>query len=170
MQQVSWWLGPGRFLIKDWRCAAGFQLGVSVGVVLRLGLGTRPKKRQRGNLRNGGFNPRWSMSGIFGDGPFLGCRYSSAMEHLGIIPKCSGGSPWWMVYNGKSYLNWWFRGTPILGHHQIGERWERSQHLWWLSEQDNLTYLRREIYKRPLRATVHGTAMEVLGGKIVFHT
>ena len=26
-----------------------------------------------------------------------------------------GGSPKWMVYNGTSYLNRWFRGTPILG-------------------------------------------------------
>ena len=25
-----------------------------------------------------------------------------------------------MVYNGKSYWNWWFRGTPILGNLHIG--------------------------------------------------
>ena len=31
----------------------------------------------------------------------------------------NGGTPKWMVYNGKSYLNGWFRGTPILGNLQI---------------------------------------------------
>ena len=31
----------------------------------------------------------------------------------------NGGSPKWMVYNGKSYQHRWFRGTPILGNIHI---------------------------------------------------
>ena len=30
----------------------------------------------------------------------------------------NGGTPKWMNYNGKSYENGWFRGTPILGNLQ----------------------------------------------------
>ena len=29
------------------------------------------------------------------------------------------GTPKWMNYNGKSYENGWFRGTPILGNLQV---------------------------------------------------
>ena len=31
----------------------------------------------------------------------------------------NGGSPKWMVYSGKSYLNGWFGGIPFLGNHNI---------------------------------------------------
>ena len=30
-----------------------------------------------------------------------------------------GGSPKWLVYNGKSYSNGWFKGTPISGYFDI---------------------------------------------------
>ena len=33
----------------------------------------------------------------------------------------NGGTPKWMVYNGKPYQNGWFRGTTIFGNTHIGQ-------------------------------------------------
>ena len=38
--------------------------------------------------------------------------------HMGV--SWNGGTPKWMVYNGRPYWNVWFGGTPILGNLHIG--------------------------------------------------
>ena len=54
----------------------------------------------------------------------------------------NGGSPKWMVYNGKSYQNVWFRGNPILGnlHFEAVNLWPlwtfglaTKKAWWWLT-------------------------------------
>ena len=41
------------------------------------------------------------------------------------------GTPKWMVYKGKPYLNWWFGGTPILGNtHMVGPTWTSIWSCW----------------------------------------
>jgi len=37
--------------------------------------------------------------------------------YMGV--SINGGSPKWMVYNGKYHERFWFRGTPILGNIHI---------------------------------------------------
>ena len=41
-----------------------------------------------------------------------------------------GGTPKWMVYNGKSHSNGWFRGTPIYGNPHVPQP---SKHWFFLS-------------------------------------
>ena len=36
-----------------------------------------------------------------------------------LVVSYNGGYPKMVVYNGKSYENWWFGGTPILGNLQL---------------------------------------------------
>ena len=39
----------------------------------------------------------------------------------------NGGTPKWMVYNGKPYLNGWFGGTPIFGNTQMLQAFFRAE-------------------------------------------
>ena len=39
-----------------------------------------------------------------------------------MVVSINGGSPKWMVYNGKSHSNRWFRGPPISGNFHLGSR------------------------------------------------
>ena len=51
-------------------------------------------------------------------------RARNLAKHGGSINR---GSQKWMVYCGKSYLNGWFRGTPILGNLHIN--WTNVENL-----------------------------------------
>ena len=44
-------------------------------------------------------------------------RYIYIYIYMGV--SINGGTPKWMVDNGKSYWNGWFGGTPILGNLHI---------------------------------------------------
>ena len=44
----------------------------------------------------------------------------------------NGDTPKWIVYNGKSYLKGWFRGTTISGNHNITPRTMVTHIHFWL--------------------------------------
>ena len=44
-------------------------------------------------------------------------RRIHVIHNMGV--SVNGGTPKWMVYNGKPYWNGWFGGTTILGFHHI---------------------------------------------------
>ena len=46
------------------------------------------------------------------------------MEKPMDVSKTNGGTPKWMVYNGKPYWNGWFGGNPYFWKHPNG--WRRS--------------------------------------------
>ena len=50
--------------------------------------------------------------------PYYGC-FLKWWYHYNFLVSTNGGAPKWLVYNGKSYLNGWFGGTPISGNHHI---------------------------------------------------
>ena len=54
-----------------------------------------------------------------------------------MVVSINGGTPKWMVYNGKSHCYGWLRGTPIFGNHQmVSLRW-----LLWCSVQYFIIFL-----------------------------
>ena len=51
----------------------------------------------------------------------------------------NGGTPKWMVYKGKSHLNGWFRGTPILGNFHLQKK--TATWVWYVEQWLNSTFL-----------------------------
>ena len=72
------------------------------------------KNQELGDINLVEEEPRWSDSKMHGNSEFRSdphrCR-----KMIWVFPRI-GGTPKWMVYNGKSYENSWFGGpTPIFG-------------------------------------------------------
>ena len=53
-------------------------------------------------------------------GQYGKCKYiyNHPMDHMGVSKN--KGTPKWMIYNGKRYLNGWFGGTTIFGNPHMG--------------------------------------------------
>ena len=69
-------------------------------------------------------------------------RWFPQIIQVGVSIK--GGTPKWMVFNGKSHYNGWFRDTPILGKLQVTRPFSYPNLCWlgvppWLRKAPVLT-------------------------------
>ena len=91
------------------------------------------------------------------------------LNYIGVSKN--RGTPKWMVYNGKPYLNGWFGGTLILGNIHIGARsWKPDHFLSWAPDCWNISrdaqhfsqtcsnrYFKKNGFEGKLRGSPHVT-------------
>ena len=113
------------------------------------------------------------------------CEFMQSFERFHMGVSINGGTPKWMVCKGKSHLNGWFRGTPILGNiHRCFQGVPRVARVLWtwlwqldwslvqltdspLSEQDEYRPVSRQTCDAIKKAVVQADSRRVVTAHVL---